>query len=148
MSRRNTAGRRGVLGGLAVLAAPTLPAVAGAPTSANPDAALLEACARWMAREAEYEAAYERQCLAEDAGDKAEANRMFKLQCALAQQSVALLAPVIDTPARTAAGRAAKAEVAVTIVQTTPDGKALSREDAMIWSLAEDLAGKPLVPPA
>ena len=31
-------------------------------------------------------------------------------------------------------------------MQRSP-GEALSKEDAMLWSLAEDAAGKPLFPP-
>ena len=127
------------------MATPVVPACNAAP---SPDATLLEACARWMAREAEYEAAYQRQCQAEEAGDKGEASRAFLALCALAKNQHVSLDPVIETPALTAAGRLAKAEVAMTLVVTNPEGEALSREDAMLWSLAEDLAGKPLVPPA
>ena len=36
----------------------------------------------------------------------------------------------------------------MTRVQTDADGNSLSSEDALIWSLAEDLAGKPLEPSA
>uniref|UniRef100_UPI001B8006AA hypothetical protein n=1 Tax=Muricoccus aerilatus TaxID=452982 RepID=UPI001B8006AA len=57
------------------------------------------------------------------------------------------LGVIIEAMAQTPAGRAAKAEVAMTLVQSNLAGEALSKEDAMLWSLAEDAAGKPLFPP-
>jgi hypothetical protein len=50
------------------------------------------------------------------------------------------LTSVIETPARTAAGRRAKAEVARTRVQLSSAGEPQSDDDALLWSLCDDLA--------
>ncbi|HEY8612361.1 MAG TPA: hypothetical protein VIL69_13845 [Roseomonas sp.] len=140
------AARRSLLGSVAALAAvPVVPASAGA-AAPNPDATLLEACAQYMAREAEWNASFEKQCAAEEAEDKAEADRQHHVQVEAASAQHAPLNVVINTPALTPAGKVAKAEVAMTLVQTNLAGEALSAEDALLWSLAEDLAGKPLEP--
>lgn len=142
------ASRRGVLGGLAVLAAPAMPASASTATNTDPDAALLAACTSYMEKEAAYNLAFRQESDAEEAGDKAEARRLSRLQHTLATEQTEPLGVIIDTMATTQAGRAAKAAVAMTRVQTNTAGEALNDDAAMIWSLAEDLAGKPLVPPA
>ncbi|WP_043838368.1 hypothetical protein [Muricoccus aerilatus] len=118
--------RRGVLGGLAALAA----------------------CAAYMTMETAYNAAFRQQCDAEEAGNKAEERRLDAVQHALAVEQEEPLGVIIKTMATTPAGRAAKAAVAMTLVQSTLAGEPMSKEDALIWSLAEDLAGKPLVPPS
>lgn len=138
--------RRGVLGGIAALAAPTVPAMASTAASTDPDTALLAACAIYMEKEAAYLAAFQHECEARDAGNKLEADRLHLLQCTLAREQDEPLAVVITTPARTPAGKLAKAQVAVRLVATDLEQRPLSEADAMIWSLAEDLAGKPLVP--
>ena len=140
--------RRGVLGGLVALAAPVLPAMASTPSTDGPDAALLTACASYMAKEAAYNAAFRQQCDAEEAGNRAEERRLDAVQHALALEQQVPLGVIIETMATTPAGRSAKAGVAMTLIQTDRDGAPLSREDALIWSLAEDLAGRPLEPPA
>lgn len=140
--------RRGILGGLAVLAAPTVPALASMAVSPNPDTPLLTACASYIERETTYLAAFQQECEARDAGNKPEAERLHLVQCALAREQDEPLAVIITTPALTLAGRLAKAEVAMRLVQTDLEQRPLSGPDAMIWSLAEDLAGKPLVPPS
>ncbi|WP_198384239.1 hypothetical protein [Roseomonas sp. KE2513] len=113
----------------------------------DPDAALLAACASYMEKEAAYNLAFHRQCDAEEAGDKAEERRLCDLQAQIAQEQDEALGVIIETMAQTAAGRAAKAEVAMTLVQSNLAGEALSKEDAMMWSLAEDAAGRSLFPP-
>jgi hypothetical protein len=50
------------------------------------------------------------------------------------------LALVIEIPARTAAGRRAKVEVARTRVQLSSAGEPQSDDDALLWSLCDDLA--------
>lgn len=141
------ASRRGVLGGFAALASAPVPVLASTAATA-PDTALLAACASYMEKQAAYCAAYRQECAATDAGDKAEARRFSRLQCQLAQSQEEPLGFIIKTMALTQAGKAAKAAVAMTLVETWATGEPMSNEAAMLWSLAEDLAGKPLEPTA
>lgn len=139
--------RRGVLGGFAVLAVPTAPALASTASGPSPDAALLVACAAYMEKETSYNEAFRQEGDAEEAGNKAEVRRLSLLQRGLAQEQEADLGVIIETRAMTQDGKAAKAAVAMTLVQTNSAHEPLTTEAALLWSLAEDLAGKPLVPP-
>ena len=124
-----------------------MPALASTPASANPDAALLTAGASYMEKAAAYYAAFRQRCAPYEVGNKAEERRLDIVQHALAAEQEEPLVVVIEIMAITPAGRVSKATVAMTLVQFTRAGEPMSREDALIWSLAEDLAGKPLMPP-
>lgn len=138
--------RRNLLGGIAALAAAPVPALADTP--ARPDAVLLAACATYLEKEAAYNDAFRQQCSADEAGDKAEERRLDLLQRALAQEQQKPLEVIIETMAVTQAGKLAKTAVAMTLVQAGLDGVPLSPMDAMLWSICEDVAGKPLAPSA
>jgi hypothetical protein len=128
--------RRNLLGGIAAAAVTPAPVLA----APNPDAALLEACAVYMKAERGWNENHTRLCDAEEAGHAEEVERLEALGHALAQEQADPLTLIIQTPARTAAGRRAKAEVARTRVQLSSAGEPPNVDDALIWSLCDDLA--------
>ncbi|MDJ0391364.1 hypothetical protein QMO56_24970 [Roseomonas sp. E05] len=107
--------------------------------SKAPDARLAGACRRYLALEAEFNRLFELECAAQEAGDKARADRFASRQCALVPEQQRVLAEVMERPARTAEGMRLKAEVALMRVQTGGDGGPLSVEDQLLASLARDL---------
>jgi hypothetical protein len=131
-----SAGRRYLLGGIA--AAAVSPALLLAVP--NPDAALLEACATYMRAERAWNENHTRLCDAEEAGRQEEAERLEALGHAFAREQDEPLALIIETPARTNAGRRAKAEAVRTRVQLNSDGAPMDPDEALLWSLCDDLA--------
>jgi hypothetical protein len=149
--------RRGVLGGFAALTAPSIPALAAKGvhnqhTPAMPasgvrivsgpsaDAAPLEACAAYMKAEHAWHAGHARLCDAEEIGDVEEVRRMEALCQAAAREQDEPLTLIIETPARTAAGRRAKAEAVRTRVQLNTEGAPMDPDEALLWSMCDDLA--------
>jgi hypothetical protein len=109
--------RRKLLGGIPALAVPILPAAArGVP---DPDAALLNACAAYM---------------------KAERAWQEALAHAAARDQDEPLIVIIETPARTNAGRRAKADAVRTRVHLNNKGEPQDHDEALLWSLCDDLA--------
>jgi hypothetical protein len=128
--------RRKLLGGIAAAAvSPTT--LLAAP---SPDAALLEACAVYMKAERAWQEGHARLCDAEEAGRDEEAKWLEALGHAFAREQDEPLALIIETPARTNAGRRAKAEVARTRVSINTAGGPLHLDDALLWSMCDDLA--------
>jgi hypothetical protein len=128
--------RRKLLGGLAAAAVSPAPLLA----APNPDAALLEACAAYMKAERGWHEAHARLCDAEAIGDTREVRRMEALAHAFSCEQEEPLTLVIETPARTAAGRRAKAEVARTRVRLNNEGAPQDQDEVLLWSLCDDLA--------
>jgi hypothetical protein len=135
-----SAGRRNLLGGIAAAAVVPAPLLA----TPNPDAELLNACATYMAAERAWNENHTRLCDTEEAGHPEEVKRLEALGHALAREQDEPLALIIETPARTAAGRRAKAEVARTRVSMNSAGGPLHLDDALVWSLCDDLAAADL----
>jgi hypothetical protein len=128
--------RRNLLGGIAAAAVSPAPL----PAAPDPDAVLLKACAIYMKAERGWNENHTRLCDAEETGHAEEVERLEALGHALAQEQSEPLTVIIETPARTNAGRRAKAEVARTRVQLSSAGEPLNVDDALIWSLCDDLA--------
>jgi hypothetical protein len=131
-----SAGRRKLLGGIA--AAAVSPAqLLGA---ADPDAALLNACAAYMKAERAWQEGHARLCDAEEVGDVGKVRRFEALCKAAAREQDEPLTVIIETPARTAAGRRAKAEAVRTRVQLNTEGAPMDPDEALLWSMCDDLA--------
>jgi hypothetical protein len=131
-----SAGRRNLLGGIAAAAVSPAPLLA-APSS---DAALLEACAVYMKAERAWQEGHARLCDAEEVGDIGEVRRFEALCQAAAREQDEPLTVIIETPARTNAGRRAKAEAVRTRVQLNSDGAPMDPDEALLWSMCDDLA--------
>jgi hypothetical protein len=131
-----SAGRRKLLGGIAAVAVIPVPLLA----VPNPDAALLEACAVYMRAERAWQEGHARLSDAEEVGDIGEVRRFEALCKAAAREQDEPLTVIIETPARTAAGRRAKAEAVRTRVQLNTEGAPLDPDEALLWSLCDDLA--------
>jgi hypothetical protein len=128
--------RRTLLGGFAAAAVSPAPLLA----ALNPDAALLEACATYMKAEDAWQEAHERLCNAEETGDVEEVRRQEALAHAAARDQDEPLIVITETPARTNAGRRAKAEAVRTRVQLNSDGAPMDPDEALLWSMCDDLA--------
>jgi hypothetical protein len=131
-----SAGRRKLLGGIAAAAVSPAPLLA----ASNPDADLLEACAAYMKAEHAWQEGHAQLCAAEEIGNVAEVRRLEALCHAAAREQDEPLTLIIVTPARTNAGRRAKAEAVITRVQLNSDGAPMDPNEALLWSLCDDLA--------
>ncbi|QTI79022.1 hypothetical protein IAI58_15515 [Roseomonas marmotae] len=76
---------------------------------------------------------------AADAGDKDEEERLFQAQRARVPDLHAVLAKLLELPARTAEGMRLKAQVALARVQENLKGQPLSDQDHVMRSLARDI---------
>jgi hypothetical protein len=134
--------RRGFLAAVSALAV----APAASSAAPDPDAELLKACAVYMAAERAWHEGHARLCDAEEVGDRDEVKRLEAVchQAARAQEEP--LALIIETPARANAGRRAKAEVARTRVQLNNTGGPMDSDEALLWSLCDDLAAAGTAP--
>lgn len=77
---------------------------------------------------------------AEEASDKALANRLFEMQRRFVPYSLELERQIFSLPARTRAGLEAKALIASSHVTIWTTGK-VSESDMPLWSLCCDLLG-------
>jgi hypothetical protein len=130
-----SADRRKLLGGIAAAAVIPVPLLA----VPNPDAALLEACAVYMQAERAWQEGHARLSAAEEVGDIGEVRRFEALCRAAAREQDDPLTLIIETPARTNAGRRAKAEVVRTRVQLNSEGLPMDPAEALLWSMCDDL---------
>ena len=138
----DTPSRRWLLKIAALVATGTGAAVAA--PSASPDAELLRLCAAWRANEAEYV----RLCRLDSALEEEAARQGRKVwdrERVDASDNVdeghALLEEISETPARTDAGRRAKAEVMVArVAPDAEDGPPPHYHDEYLaWSIARDV---------
>ena len=131
-------GRRTLLAGGAMLgAAAVIPAADGA----SPDAELLALCDFVLALDAEHDRLFRLQCAAEAAGDKAVGREYFDRQVETVPDLHAAEARIASIPARTEAGKRARARVMLVSLEYNSDGTPCT-EDALAYAMCQDaLAG-------
>ncbi|MCG7360820.1 hypothetical protein MHZ93_06100 [Roseomonas sp. ACRSG] len=123
------------------LALHTLPVPAqAAPPAADPDRDLLALCRRYMSLERRQNLLTERQFAANEAGNKALEDRVFRIQKRYVPHHQEILAEIVDAEPKTPAGMRAKARVFMTRVQRDLDGNPMG-DEGPLWSLCRDLLG-------
>jgi hypothetical protein len=125
--------------GFMALHALPVPAQA-APPAADPDADLLALCRRYMSLERRQNLLTERMFEADEAGDKALSERLFRMQKRCVPLQHAIMSEIVDAEPKTPAGIRAKARVFMTRVQRDLDGTAM-RDEGPLWSICRDLLG-------
>lgn len=103
------------------------------------DAELIRLCRHVLNIEDEWDRLFDLECEAQDAEDRAEADRLHKAQAVLVPSMHETLAALHEIPAQTTAGLVWKAKVMRRRVQTDLDGDALNSEEEAVRSLTEDV---------
>lgn len=141
----NTFARRGLFGGGAAFLALAGAGGLAAATPPNPEADLLRLCSEFMELQATM-APIHATFFATPIEDKDELNRLAFLEAPLAVRQDELADQVEIIAARTEEGVTAKAAVARVIFlrhhREEVEDECLSEENAMVWSLFQDLLGR------
>lgn len=111
-----------------------------APPAADADRNLLALCRRFMSLERRQGILFDRECEAQQAGDKDLADWLSDVQRSYVPYHHQLKAEIVDTKPQTTEGLHAKARVFMSLVQRDLDGDALG-DDGPLWSICRDLLG-------
>jgi hypothetical protein len=114
--------------------------VLASPPGRSDDADLLSLCRRYLSLERRQKLLSERMFSADEEGDKALSERLFRMQKRYVPYHQDLLDEIVDAKPQTPAGIRAKARVFMTRVQRDLDGTAM-RDEGPLWSLCRDLLG-------
>jgi hypothetical protein len=125
--------------GFAALHALPVPAQA-APPAAYPDRELLSLCRRYMSLERRQKLLSERMFSADEEGDKALSERLFRMQKRYVPYHQDLLDEIVDAKPQTKPGLRAKARVFMSRVQRDLDGNPMG-DEGPLWSICRDLLG-------
>jgi hypothetical protein len=125
--------------GFAALHALPVPAQA-APPPANADTELLSLCRRYMSMERRQNLLFDKECEAEQAGNRDLAHWLSDVQRSYVPYQAGLRDEIVDIQPQTQAGFQAKARVFMTWVPRNLDGSPCG-DFGPLWSLCRDLLG-------
>jgi hypothetical protein len=114
--------------------------VMASPPNRSDDADLLALCRRYMSLERRQNLLTERMFEADEAGDKALSERLFRMQKRYVPYHQDLLDEIVDAKPQTKPGLRAKARVFMSRVQRDLDGNPMG-DEGPLWSLCRDLLG-------
>jgi hypothetical protein len=114
--------------------------VQAAPPAAGPDRELLALCRRYMSMERRQNILFDKECEAEEAGNRDLARWLSDVQRSYVPYQAALRDEIVDIKPETQAGFQAKARVFMTWVPRNLDGRPCG-DFGPLWSLCRDLLG-------